>query len=418
MRKSWLMCVLLGAMAWGQAAPATPQAAPAAGMPKPQAPTTPPDTSASVPADAPVITIHGVCPAQPKPAAAKGTAATPAAAAKPAATNPADCKTVYTKAEFEKLANGVAPNITPQLKKQLASVLPRFVAMSTEAKKRGLDKTPQYDEMLKFVKMQILTQELTRRVQDEAAKVPQEDIATYYKENSSSFEQYSLDRLFVPRSKQPEAEPKEEEEKDEKLTDEQKKAKEAEEKAKSDAAEEEMTKLATTLRDRAAAGEEFAKLQKEAFEAAGMKIESPTVTLPKVRRTGLPPAHSAVFELKPGEVSQVISDSGGHYIYKIENKDQLPLDQVKDEIHNTLQNQRSREMMDKLNGSFKVDTNEAYFGPGGPQVPQRMPNPRMMPGQGQPPQPRPQGAATPAPAPQAPAPAQPPAAQPPAAKPN
>src|SRR5215469_12584453 len=336
MRNSWLMCVLLGSMAWGQAAPATPppaqaapqQAAPAPGMLRPQAATPPPDMSASVPSDAAVITINGVCPPQPKPAAAKGTAATPAA--KPAAkTSPADCKTVYTKAQFEKLANGVAPNITPQLKKQLASVLPRFVAMSTEAKKRGLDKTPNYDEMVKFAKMQILTQELQRSIQEQAAKVPPEDVATYYKENSANFEQYSLDRLFVPRTKQPEAEAKDDEEKDEKLTDEQKKAKEAEEKAKTEEAEQAMTKLATSLRDRAAAGEDFTKLQKEAFDAAGMKIESPTVTLPKVRRTGLPPAHSAVFDLKSGEVSQVISDSGGHYIYKVESKDQLPLDQVK-----------------------------------------------------------------------------------------
>ena len=87
-----------------------------------------------------------------------------------------------------------------------------------------------------------------------------------------------------------------------------------------------------------------------------------------MRRTGLPPAHAAVFELKPGEVSQVISDSGGHYIYKMNSKDLIPLDQAKDEIHTTLQNQRTREMMDKLNASFKVETNEAYFGPGGPPV--------------------------------------------------
>ena len=61
-----------------------------------------------------------------------------------------------------------------------------------------------------------------------------------------------------------------------------------------------MTKLADTLRARAAAGEDFMKLQKEAFETAGMKIESPTVNLPTIRRTGLPPAHAAVFDLKIG----------------------------------------------------------------------------------------------------------------------
>jgi hypothetical protein len=142
-----------------------------------------------------------------------------------------------------------------------------------------------------------------------------------------------------------------------------------------------MTKLAEDLRARAVAGEDLAKLQKEAFDAAGMKIDNPTVNLPSVRRTGLPPGHAAVFELKAGEVSQVINDSGGHYIYKVKGKEKLTLDQVKTEIHSTLQNERTREMMDKVNKSFKVETNEAYFGPAGPAVmpPPHMPNPRMVP---------------------------------------
>jgi len=391
MGKSWLVCVLFGALAWGQAAPGTPPPAQGAPAPNPAAPQMPPavpaDTSASVPADAAVLTIEGVCSSTPKPAAAKATddkSATPAKTAAASKTSSADCKTVITKAEFEKLANGVAPNVTPQLKKQLASVLPKFIALSTEAKKKGLDKTPQYEQTVKFAKMQILTQQLQRSIQDDAAKVPDSEMQQYYKDHKEDFEQYSLDRLFVPRTKQ-DLEGKEEEEKadkDEKLTEEQQKAKQAEEKAKAEAAEQAMSKLAESLRARAAAGEDFAKLQKETFEAAGMKIESPTVNLPSVRRTGLPPQHTAVFDLKAGEVSQVINDSGGHYIYKVNSKQELPFDQVKSEIHSTVQNQRMREMMEKVNNSFKVETNEAYFGPGGPGAPPppRVPNPRMAPG--------------------------------------
>ena len=44
--------------------------------------------------------------------------------------------------------------------------------MSSEAKKRGLDKTAQFEETVKFAKMQILTTELQRKIQEEAAKVP------------------------------------------------------------------------------------------------------------------------------------------------------------------------------------------------------------------------------------------------------
>jgi len=401
MRMCWLLCVLTGTLAWGQAAqsapPPQPAQAPAANTPgrpiggvlsatpgtAPQAAAS--DTSASVPATAAVITVSGVCPPQPKPAAAKDAGAKAA----PAKASAADCKTVITKAQFEKLAGAIAPNTTPQQKKQLASVLPRLIAMSNEAKKQGLDKTPQFDETVKFVRMQVLTTQLQRRIQEDAAKIPDADIEKYYKDNAQTFEQYNVDRLFVPRTKQGENEAKEEDEqKDEKLTDEQKKAKEAAEKAKADEAEQAMTKLATDLRARAAAGEDIAKLQKEAFDAAGMKIESPTVNLPNVRRTGLPAGHAAVFDLKPGEVSQVISDSGGHYIYKVNSKSEMSLDQARNEIHGRLQNDRMRERMEKLNGSFKVETNEAYFGPGGvgPMPPPRMPRPGTRPpGAGAPP---------------------------------
>lgn len=401
MRKSWLLCVLLGTLAWGQGASGTPPPgqAPVPSAAGPQAPEAAPDTSASVLPTAAVITVQGVCPPRPKPAAAAKTAA--------ATTPAADCKTVITKEEFEKLLAGVTASPTPQMKRQLAGVLPRFIAMSSQAQKQGMDKTPEFAEMVKFAKMQILTTELQRKIQKEAADVPDSEIENYYQSNPEAFEQFNLERLFVPRSKQIENDAKEEEGKDEKLTDDQKKAKEAADKAKQDEAEQAMTKLAEDLRARAAAGEDFQALQKEAFAAAGMKIESPTVKLPGVRRTGLPAAHAAVFELKPGAVSAVITDSGGHYIYKLESKNQIPIEQAKQEIHNTLVNQRTRDMMDKVNNSYNVVPNEAYFGPGPltPAPPQRLPNRRPM---------GPGGMGAP---PQTPPASQPPA-QAPAAKPN
>ena len=360
-----------------------------------------------------MITINGSCAPQPKTAAAKG------AAAKPATKTPApDCKTVITKAQFEKLAGALSPNpLNPQQRKQLETNLARIIPMSNDALKKGLDKTPQFAEVMKFARMQILSSQLQKNITEDAAKVPDQEIADYYNKNSEAYEQYTLDRLFVPRTKQvePEAKP-EEENKGEKLTEEQQKAKEAEQKAKQEAAEQAMTQLAESLRARAAAGEDFLKLQKEAFEAAGTKIESPTVALPPTRRNGLPPAQASVFDLKPGEVSQAINDAGGHYIYKMKGKEQLPLDQVKQEIHNKLQSDRQREAMDKLNASFKVETNEAYFGPGGP-MPPRMPNPRAprpMPADTQP-QTAPPGQPQTPPAAQ---PQTPPQAQPPAAKPD
>jgi hypothetical protein len=426
MGKSWLVCVLLGTLAWGQAQPGklavqpVPGQAPAQTSPaaNAEAKTETAAPAVEVAESAAVLTIKGVCPATPKPAAVKTAEGKTAAAAK----KPADCQTVITRAQFEKLITALqqGPNpLNAQQKRQLASQLPGLMALSEAAKKKGLDKSPRFVERVKIDKMSILSNELKRTVQEDADKVPAEKIAAYYKENPEAYEQFSLDRLFVPKMKQPSAEDKEEakeEGKEAKLTEEQQKAREAAEKAKQEKGEQQLTELAESLRQRATAGEDFVKLQKEAFEAAGTKVDNPTINLPKVRRTGLPPAHAAVFELKVSEVSAVISDQGGHYIYKVVSKEVLPLDQVKEEIHTKLKGERLKEMMDKYTNSYQTVTNEAYFGPATPAGPAR--RPRMTPPAA--PQAQPQGASqpTPPPAANAPAPAaQPGATQPPAATP-
>src|SRR5580700_1147439 len=401
MHKSWLLCVFLGALAWGQAQPGTPPAQ-APGAAKAPAPAT------EVSENAVVLTVKGVCAATPQTAAASKTGASKTVTAK----KPADCKTEITRAQFEKLTSALQPGanpLTPQQRRQLANQLPQLMALSEAAKAKGLDKSTQFLETMKFVKMRVLTSELQRTLQEDADKVPPAKVTEYYKNNQEAYEQFSLDRLFIPRFKQAEPENKDQAKETEKLTEEQQKAKEAADQAKREQGEQELNKLADSLQARAAAGEDFAKLQKEAFEAAGTKVANPTVNLPKVRRTGLPPAHAAIFDLKVGEVSAVISDNGGHYIYKVVSKEVLPLDQVKEEIHNKLKGEQLKEMMDKYTNSYQSVTNEVYFGPAPPAGPAR--RPRMTPPGA------PQGAAQPATPPPPSAPAQAPATQA-SAKPN
>ncbi|HVI08364.1 MAG TPA: peptidylprolyl isomerase [Candidatus Binatia bacterium] len=382
MRKSWLMCVLMSALAWGQATPAPPAQAASPAPPQAAGEAAKPPAPKELPEDAVVLTIKGVCAPAPKTATAAKTGTAKTAAAR----KPADCETRITRAQFEKLTKALqqGPNpLNPQQKRQLATLLPRFMALSDAAKEQGLDKSERFTEMMKFYRMQVLSQELQHHVNDEADKIPQAKIEAYYKDHPQDYEQFSLDRLFIPKYKQY---PPEEDAKDQKLTDEQQKAKEAADKTKQEQGEQELTKLADTLRERAAAGEDFVKLQKEAFEAAGQKVDNPTVNLPKVRRTGLPSAHTAVFDLKAGEVSQVITDNGGHYIYKVVSKDELPLDQqLQTEIHNKIKNERVKEDMDKYTNSFQAVPNEDYFGPPGPPA-GAMPPPRR--GLPHPPQPQ------------------------------
>jgi len=405
------MCVLLGGMAWGQTQPGAPPPSVGSGrapanMSGPHAAAALPDSAESVPATAAVLTITGVCKPQPRPAAAKAGAAP----AKPVAkTAPADCKTVVTRAEFEKLVDSISTHPNPQLKRQLATAYPGILAFAQAAQKQGLDKTARFETEMKFARLQILGKELRDQISENAAKVSDEDVDSYYQAHLATYQEFNVDRVFVPHFR-PAAEGKLElkDEKEGKETKDEKDAKltpEQQQKAKADTEQEE-AKLAESLRTQAAAGEDFAKLQKEAYDAAGMKMDAPPVNLPKVRRNGLPPGQVAVFDLKEGEVSQVISDPGGHYVYKVKAIVQMPLDdQLKNEIHSMLQGQRQREEMDKYQKSYTVETNEAYFGPPAAAGPPQ----RMLPNRG----PQPQTPMThPQAQPQTPAPAQPPAASP------
>jgi hypothetical protein len=309
-RNFWPFCVLATVFAWAQANSEHP-AAPAS--------TISPDT--------PVITIKGLC-SQPGVSAASG----PDSA----------CTTVVTRAQFERLVTVLKAEKDPQSRQQLSTAYPQILVLAHEAEARGLDKQPGVQERLNFARLQILSRELVGQIREEAAHVPDKDIEDYYRQNPGQFEQVSLERIIIPIRAQPKPDAQG---------------------ATGNLDETAMTKLAESLRARAAAGEDFTKLQKQAYEAAGLSGNTePNPHMDKLRRRGLPLAHASVFDMKPGEVSPVISDATGHYIYKLESKEAESLEAVKSEISNTLHRQRFEKMVHQVEEPFKADVNHAYFG--------------------------------------------------------
>lgn len=333
----WIVCLLLGGLAYGQAAPPVPPLShPAAAMkaqPKPDADDKASEAKVS-PSD-PVITVKGAC-ADP---AKKGET----------------CETVVTREQFEKLAEALQPNMAVPIKLRLANAYSRLIGMSKEAEKRGLDKQPKFEANMGFARMQILSQQLTSALQEESQKVSDADMEKYYKEKIDTYQEATLQRLFVPRTKQLTPPPKAAAGvKKDKATE------EAEQKAREQAGEVSLTKTAAALRARAVKGESFDTLEKEAYLAAGLKGNPPSTKMEKVRPTTLPPAHHAALQLKPGEVTEVISDPTGHYIYKLVSKQTLALETVKPEIKNWIATQRFRDAMQEFQGTSQL--NDAYFG--------------------------------------------------------
>lgn len=279
-----------------------------------------------------VITIKGVCDRK---------VVKPAAGAKAGeATVKTQCDTVVSRKDFEELADALQPGMAAAKRQQLGDAYSKFLVMAHEASKRGLDKGTHFQELMEFSRVQILTQELDRYLQNEAAKISDADVSDFYAKSPALFERASMQRIFVPHSRRTPP------------------AGDAAGVSTNDA----MKLEADSLRARAAAGEDFEPLQKEAFAAAGLKGTSST-SMSAVGRSNLPAAHAAVFALKPGEISEVIGDSTGFYVYKMGSKQTLPLEQVKDEVAETLRARRMTELTRSAQGSATIELNEAYFAP-------------------------------------------------------
>lgn len=293
------------------------------------------------PADPAVITIQGVC--------AKTSAK--AEAAKPAA---APCNTTISQSEFEKIIEAIRPGVSPASQKQFAGLYASGIVMAEYAHKKGLDRGPAFEEMMKLMKIQVMAQETAKKLRSQAALISDKDIQAYYDKNVGNYQEADLERIYIPKTKQLTA-------KDNQKPDELKKER--------DESESEMKKEADLLHSRAVAGEEFGKLQTEAFEVAGMKVQSPSTKLSKVRAASFPPEQRSIFNLKPGAVSELISGPSGYIIYKLESKTTLPLTSVREDIHNTLQNQNFQNALQAIQKSAQISFDEAYFKTSAP-VPQ------------------------------------------------
>jgi hypothetical protein len=309
--------VLFSAFAFSQATPPA-KSAPAA---KPQAakPATPakPAEKAEVPPTAAVITIEGTC------------------SGKVPATPSAECKTVITRADFEKLVDTIDPQMPNPRRAQLAEQYSRLLVMSDIAEQRGIPNTPEAQQILRLARMQALMQLLVREIQKEAAKVPPAETEKYYNEHAPQYEQGNFQRIFIPKTPAGGEKPADE------------KTLEAE---------------GQKIRTAAAAGGDFEKLQKQAYDDLGLKTPPPPTATGMQRRESLPPSQAKVFDLQPGQISEVLDEPGGLYIFKLESKKKLPLAEATPEINRVLEQQRMKDAVDKMTNSVKPELNQEYFG--------------------------------------------------------
>jgi hypothetical protein len=323
MRKVLSLILLSSPVLFAQAAPA-PQSN--------VAPPVPPavQAAAEVPPNAAVITLHGLCPDKP--------AADPKSA---------ECQTIVTRAEFEHLAETLSPNMPGSAKQSLANDYARMLVISTEARKRGIENSEHFKDLVSFVKLQLLAQELFRSFQEQA-RPSAAAVEKNYNDNANKYEELSLKRLFIPRNRPDQAQAL------------QKPG--SPPTAPQQPTDAELQAEGEKLRDRLEAGNDFDTLQKEVYASAGYKTPAPPSTISNWRKEAVPPSEQQLFELKPKEFSKVMIEPAGAYIYQVLERKKVPLASVKTQIESTMTNERLRQLVDGLMAGVKPEVNQAYFG--------------------------------------------------------
>lgn len=270
--------------------------------------------------DQPVITLKGAC--------------EPVGGTPPSK----DCVSVITRAQFEKLANALQPDMPATVKRQMATNYARLLVFADAARALHLENSPDVQQIMQFVTNQVLTEGLKRHYTEEFSHPSDQQIQAYYDQNSAKYLEATLERIIIPHAPGAEDKPK---------------ASEAEEAA-----------AAEKIRQRWIAGEDPVKLQKDAFEAAGIQNGStPDVNMGSKRPGSLPVNQESVFQLKAGEFSQAYSDPTAVYIYKVVAVRNIPLGEVKESITKTLQQEQLQQKLEQIGKSATPELNDEYFGP-------------------------------------------------------
>jgi hypothetical protein len=241
------------------------------------------------------------------------------------------CVITVTRSEFDALVQAIDPKMSADGRQSLAAEYSRLLIMAAEARRRGFDRSPEIETLLKFSALQVLATKLVREIGAHPQPVSANEVEQYFHEHQRDYQEVVLSRILVSTN-----------------------TKDAEQNGMPAA------QRAAAVRARAVNGEDFAALQREV--AGASETAAPKVKMGPLPCQSLPESHRQVCDLKPGEVSTVLADASGYVIYRLESGRIWGLDEVHDQIRAKLERERVQQEIHDVRTPVSLELDQGYFG--------------------------------------------------------
>ncbi len=248
-----------------------------------------------------------------------------------------------TAAELQALLRGASPQVQQNFRanpRQFLTELARMKLLVAEAEKQKLAEQSPCREQLEWVRSDVLSQALLNEYNRRQVATPEEE-KKYYEAHRDRYEEAKVKVIYIAFAGDGKA---------------------GEVAGRKLLGEQEARARIESLRRQILEGADFAALARQHSHDETSAAKDGDLGL--IRRTDqIPePIKAAIFSLKPGQVSEVVAQPNGFYLFRLEEMRTKTLDEVRQEVSREAQSEKFREWFDSIRKSIAVTyENEAYF---------------------------------------------------------
>jgi peptidyl-prolyl cis-trans isomerase C len=248
-----------------------------------------------------------------------------------------------TEKQFAAIVATLPPQYQQQAsgpkKREFAEEVANLVVLSSEAKKRGLDKDPSFQARAQFQYQNLLAAQMYQAIQN-AATADDATLRNLYDQHKAEGEEIQARHILI-RFKGSQVPLKN---------------------GQKDLTEEEALAKAQDIRKQILAGKDFAELAKAESDDTGSGTNGGD--LGKFHKGQMVPAfEQAAFALPVGELSEPIKTQFGYHIIKVENHSTKTFDQMKPELEARAKPEAAKAAVEDLRKKVAVKFEDSFFGP-------------------------------------------------------